>query len=336
MWNFISRALVCLVASFAVLASGAGAGDPAEDETAARTLIEAVVMVEVRALADARSTATISREREGSGVVIDEQGDVLTIGYLAVEAESITITTSRGQAVPAQLAGYDHATGLALLRALAPLNASPLPLGDSASLREGDPVMALPFGGHRYAQLARVTSRRAFDGNWEYLLDEAIFTAPPTLNWSGAALVNRDMKLVGVGSLLVRDAIGNGDLVPGNLFVPIDLLKPILADLRDHGRRAGPARPWLGLGTEELPGHLIVARVSADGPADRAGIRRGDLLLAVGATPIATRAEFYRRVWALGSAGVAVPLRILRGATVFEVSLLSIDPLAYFRMPPTH
>ena len=307
-----------------------------DEEAAARMLVDAVVQVEMTALADARSIETLGRRRAGSGVVIDDQGHVLTIGYLVIEAESIAVTTSADRTVPARLTAYDHETGFALLAPLAPLGAGHLQIGDSSALQESEVVMTLPFGGRERAQLARVTSRREFSGSWEYLLDEAIFTSPPTLNWAGAALISRDLKLVGVGSLLVRDAVGEGEVTPGNLFVPVDVLKPILADLLAHGRRAGPQRPWLGLATEELPGHLIVARVSTDGPADIAGIKRGDLVLSIAGTPVATRIEFYRRLWALGAAGVEVPLRLLRGASVFEATVRSIDRSAHFREPQAH
>ena len=180
--------------------------------------------------------------------------------------------------------------------------------------------------------LAHVVAKRPFTGNWEYLLDQAIFTSPPTLNWSGAALINKDLKLVGIGSLIMRDVAVDESTTPGNMFVPIDALKPILADLLKTGRRSGAARPWLGVSADELTGgRLIVSRVSPDGPADRAGIKVGDIILGVGSDAVRTQAEFYRKVWARGGAGVEIPLRVLQGVDVREISLQSIDRTDYFR-----
>jgi S1-C subfamily serine protease len=192
-------------------------------------------------------------------------------------------------------------------------------------------VIIAPFNAAETASLAIIASRRQFTGSWEYLLESAIFTAPPSPAWSGAALVNRDFRLVGVGSLFVRDSVEPGVPQPGNMFVPIDLLKPILAELKEKGRAGGPARPWLGLGTEALKGQLVVTRVSPDSPADLAGIKPGDVVLGVGPEAVKTHAELYRRVWALGAAGVEVPLRILHGVDTLEVKVKSIDRFEYFK-----
>jgi S1-C subfamily serine protease len=307
----------------------------AEGQARAKELIDAIVYVKARAVADARTNEILGRERAGSGIVIDERGHVLTIGYLVIEAQSVAITTAGGRTVPAGVAGYDHATGFAVLKPIVPLGVKPLPLGASTALREQDVVMTLPFGGTDAAQLARVVSKRQFTGSWEYLLDEALFTSPPNAAWAGAALINREFQLVGVGSLLVRDAVGDGQVTPGNMFVPIDILKPILSDLIAHGKRAEPQRPWLGLGTEALQGRLVVTRVSPDGPAAQAGLQHGDVVLGVGDATVATQAELYRKVWSLGAAGVDVPLRVMRGATVRDVTVKSIERTAYFRSPVT-
>jgi S1-C subfamily serine protease len=297
----------------------------------AQALVDAVVFVESVALRDARSNETLGRERAGSGILIDARGYVLTIGYLVIEAETITVTNGNDRTVPAALAAYDHATGFALLKLLAPLDAKPMALGDSSGVRERDVVMALPFGGREAAHLARVVSKRPFTGSWEYLLDEALFTAPAMQRWAGAALIGRDLKLLGVGSLLVRDAAGEGEELRGNMFVPIDILKPILADMIASGKRKGGVRPWLGMGTEQMHGMLIVTRVSPDGPAASAGLEPGDVVVGVSNADVHSQAELYRKVWGLGDAGVKVPLRVRRGTTVRDVVVYSIDRTAYFR-----
>jgi serine protease Do len=303
-------------------------------EQKAEDLLDSVVKVKVRSLPDARSNATLGAMREGSGVVIDARGHVLTIGYLVIEADSIEVTTAEGKTVPATLAGYDHATGFGLLRAALPPGTKHVDLGASTDLELREPVMVAPHGGREAVNLAYVVSKRRFTGSWEYLLESAIFISPPTLAWAGSALISREGKLVGIGSLLVRDSVETGVPLPGNMFVPTDLLKPILADLIEKGRVPGPPRPWLGMATEEVQGRLFVTRVSPEAPADQAGIRPGDIVIGVAAAPVATHAELYQKVWALGPAGVEVPLNVLQGASVKEIKLRSIDRTAYFRAKP--
>ena len=311
----------------AVPESAATAEDPA-------ALLSSIVRIKVKAVADARSSATLGREREGTGIQIDDRGHIVTIGYIVIEPDSIEITTADNKTVAATLVGYDHATGFGLLRASAPTGAKPIALGESSKIGEREPVMVLPFGGRETATLARVVSTRAFTASWEYQLESAIFTSPPTMAWAGAALINRDAKLVGVGSLLVRDSSGGGRGEPGNMFVPIDTLKPILADLIKDGKRAGPQRPWLGLATEEMQGRLFVSRVSPDSPADKAGIRQGDIVLGVSGASVKSHADLYGKMWGLGAAGVDVPLKILQGAELRDINVRSIDRFEYFRAKP--
>jgi serine protease Do len=299
------------------------------DQRIAETLA-AVVRIRMRAVADARSNPTLGQTREGSGIVI-EPGYVLTIGYLVIEPDAIEVTAANDRTLPATLAGYDHASGFGLLKVQGDLAVKPLALGDSAALGVRDPVIVVPHGGRDAASLAYVMSKRRFTGSWEYLLESAIFTAPPTMSWAGAALVSRELRLVGVGSLLVRDTVEPGTPQPGNMFVPTDLLKPILAELKASGRTAGPQRPWLGLNTEEVQGRLLVSRVSPEGPAARAGVRQGDVIVGVAGEPVKTHVDLYRKVWSLGAAGVEVPLRVASGADVREVRVKSIDRFEYFK-----
>jgi S1-C subfamily serine protease len=299
---------------------------------AAETL-SAIVRVKARILPNARSAESLGTTREGNGVLIRENL-VLTIGYLVIEAEGIEVFTADGRAVPATLAGYDHSSGFGLLRLVARIEGKPLPLGDSKDLAERDPVMVAVHGGREGVSLAYVVSRRSFSGSWEYMLDSAIFTYPPVMNWSGAALIGPKGDLLGIGSLIVGDAISPGSQSPGNMFVPIDLLKPILNDLIDKGR-AGPVRPWLGMSTEEMRGRLFVSRVSPDGPAARAGMQPGDILVGLAGEDVTSLADFYRKLWARGSAGVDVPLKVLQGTQMREVSVKSIDRVEYFRAKPT-
>ena len=303
----------------------------------AERFFRSIFKVRVRAVPNARSSATLGQEREGTGVVIGDDGLVVTIGYLIVEADEVSLVDLQGHVLPARVVAYDHATGLGLVRAVAPLSAPALPLGDSAKLAAREPVMIVNHSGVDDVTLAYVVSTRPFTGNWEYLLEQAIFTSPPTMNWSGAALVNRDLKLVGIGSLIVREASSSGEAtLPGNMFVPIDALKPILADLVRTGRRAGPARPWLGVAADEVQGRLMVSRVSPEGPGDQAGIKVGDIILGVGGDGVRTQAEFYRKVWGRGAAGTDIPLRVLQGVDVKELEVHSMDRVDYFRPKTTY
>jgi S1-C subfamily serine protease len=318
------------------LACAAGPALPQEKSAAdAEVTLSAVVRVQSRILPDARTVQSLGARREGTGVLVRE-GYVLTIGYLVIEAEAIEVTAGDGKSAPATLAAYDHATGFGLLKLVAPLSGKPLPLGDSTALAERDAAMVVGYGGREALNLVTVVSRRPFSGSWEYLLDAAIFTYPPVNNWSGAALISARGELLGVGSLIVPDAGGAGTASPGNMFVPVELVKPILDEMIVHGRAPGPPRPWLGLYAEELRGRLFVARVARDGPAERAGLERGDLLIGVGDEEVASLGDFYRKVWARGAAGVDVPLRVVQGLQVMALSVRSIDRLEYFRRKPSY
>lgn len=318
------------------LACVAGPAHPQDKSAAdADATLSAVVRVQSRILPDARTVQSLGARREGTGILVRE-GYVLTIGYLVIEAEAIEVTAGDGKSAPATLAAYDHATGFGLLKLIAPLAGKPLPLGDSTALAERDAAMVVGYGGRDALNLVTVVSRRPFSGSWEYLLDAAIFTFPPVNNWSGAALISARGELLGVGSLIVPDAGGAGTASPGNMFVPVELVKPILDELIAHGRTPGPPRPWLGLYAEELRGRLFVARVARDGPAERAGLASGDLLIGVGDEEVASLADFYRKVWARGAAGTEVPLRVLQGMQVKALSVRSIDRLEYFRRKPSY
>ena len=307
-----------------------------EDSIDAERLYGALVRVQTTAVSNARSNATLGREREGTGTVIGKGGVILTIGYLIVEADDVKVTDSQGRTYPARVLAYDHATGLGLIKTSVPFNVPPVPLGNSAKLADREPVLVAGWGGIPDTALAYVASRRPFTANWEYMLDEAIFTIPATTGWSGAALVDRRGTIVGVGSLIVRDATDAEPQMPGNMFVPIDALKPILEDMVKTGRRKDAPRPWLGLSADEVQGRLIVSRVSPDGPADAAGMKAGDIIVAVGREPVRTQAEFYRKVWSRGSAGAEITLRVLQDMDIRDVRVKSIDRVEYFRAVTTY
>jgi len=297
-------------------------------------LLSAAVRIKTFINPDGRTIENLGRDREGTGIVIDNDGLILTIGYLMVEAHAAEVLTNDGQTVPASVVGYDHESGFGLLRAITPLKVRPMVLGRSANLKEKDPVVIASHGGARGASPAYVVAKREFAGSWEYLLDDAIFTAPPHPAWSGAALINHEGKLVGVGSLIVGDASGRGDGA-GNMFVPIDRLPPILGDLIADGRIAGPGRPWLGVTTNEANGRLIVAAVTPGGPADKAGMRRGDVIMGVGGAVAKGLADFYRAVHAQGGAGTSIPLDVQRAGEKRSFDVKSMNRLDHLKLKST-
>lgn len=322
--------IVLAVLAFAVFAPTRA--DPASLDD----LLSAVVHIKTSINPDGRSVENLGREREGTGIIIDSDGLILTIGYLMVEAQSAEVITNDGRAIPANVVGYDHESGFGLLRAMMPLKVHPLALGHSAELKKKDPVVIVGYGGSGRVARAEVVSRRAFAGSWEYLLDDAIFTWPPYPDWSGAALIDRSGKLVGVGSLVVKDASGQGDGLPGNMFVPIDCLTPILADLIADGRVSGPARPWLGMITQELGGRLVVAAVAPDGPAAKAGIKHGDIIESVGDAEPKDMEDFYRKIYAQGAAGVTIPLDVRRSEESRHFEVKSMNRLDHLRLKSTY
>ena len=294
--------------------------------------LDAVVEVRISVPENARTAQRFGTNRVASGVVIDKDGHVLTIGFQTIEAETVEIVGKDQKTVNATVVAYDRNTGFGLLRATSPLQVAPMPFGNSAELKKGDPVLAVSYGSANAVQGAVVMARKEFAGPWEYLLENAIFTAPPIERFSGAALVNRDGHLVGIGYLFSQLTIEGVAVMPTNMFVPIDELKPILSDLKLSGSSKLPPRPWLGVRTEEFYGHLIVERVRSGSPSEKAGIKTGDIIIAVNDQQVQGMADFYRKVWALGQAGVDVPLRVLQGVQIRDIVVHSAVP-NQFRQP---
>ena len=331
------RALLVLCASALAIGTAALAADtPAQPRAGQRELtVDALSVVKIKsqAVRDARSADTLGNQREGTGVVIDTNGLVLTIGYLITEAEKVELSTADGKVFPATVIGYDNTTGMGLVKALTPLPIQPVDFGESARIAERELVLIVGFDG---VAPAYVVSKRPFVGYWEYVLDEAIYTAPATVNWQGAALLSREGKLLGIGSLVVGDAMGTRANVPGNMFVPIDLVKPVLGDMIANGKSTAKPRPWIGVNTQEVQGNLIVTRVSPESPAEDAGLQKGDVIVGIGGKTFQGQKDFYTKLWASGNAGVDVPLDVLKGNRVEQFTVKSIDRERYFRPKPVY
>ena len=298
--------------------------------------LSAVVGLKVSVPSDAFTAETLGTERAGHGVIIRKDGLVLTIGYLVIEAETIWIQLSDGRAVPGHLLAYDHETGFGLVQALSRTDYPFLELGSSASARIGDDVVIGGAGGTQHALAARIIAKQEFAGYWEYLLDHALFTAPSHPNWGGTALIDLQGKLIGIGSLQLQYTKSDNSTDNLNMIVPVDLLKPILADLVKRGRADRPVRPWLGLYATEVGNRLVIAGLSSRGPARSADLRGGDVVLDVAGVEVATLAAFYRRVWSMGPAGVEIPMRVYRKGKTLTINVRSGDRASYFKPPTLH
>ena len=295
----------------------------------------AVVLVRTEVPSDAFTANLLGTERGGYGVVIREDGLVLTIGYLITEATRIWLTTNRGHVVAGYPLAYDQATGLGLIQPLGKLATPHLDLGSTADVKVGDAVFVIGHGGRNHALKTRLIGKREFAGYWEYVLDEALFTAPAHPQWGGAALLDAQGALIGVGSLLVQQEV-NGESIHVNMFVPIDLLTPILDGMLNTGRSPHPPHPWLGMYTQDPDGKLTVGNVSPGGPAERAGVQAGDLVLGVGADRVHDLAELFRTIWKQGQAGVDVPLTLARAGDVLRVTVKSADRNDFLKKPNLH
>jgi S1-C subfamily serine protease len=298
--------------------------------------LQAVLELRAEIPADAFTANILGTEREGSAVLLEGGRHALTIGYLITEAERVWLTSAEGRVVEAHPLGYDFATGFGLLLLLGRLPVPGLPLGSAEPLRPGDPVIVAACGGRDAAVQARLIGKREFAGYWEYVLDEALFTAPAHPHWGGTACIGPDGRLAGIGSLLIEAEAGPKETAAANMVVPIDLFVPIREELARAGRVDRPPRPWLGLYVVEAGDRLVVTGVAPGGPADRAGIERGDLVVAVAGRAVVDLADLWRQVWALGEAGVAVPLVTVRDGRRIDRTLRSIDRASLLRRPRLH
>jgi S1-C subfamily serine protease len=298
--------------------------------------LASVVGLKTYVPADAFTATTLGTERAGSGVVIREDGLVVTIGYLITEAETVWLTSSNGQAIPAHALAYDQETGFGLVQALGRIRLPALEFGDSDGLKIGDQVIFAAAGGRHHAIETKVVGKQEFAGYWEYLLEEAIFTAPAHPIWGGGALIGRDGKLLGIGSLSLQQGDGKGRRLDMNMVVPIKLLAGIMNDLLTSGRVNRPARPWLGVYATEDDDTVVVGGVVDGGPAERAGLQRGDRIIAVGGEEVTDLAGLWRRVWACGGAGAEVPLTLARDPGTVAVLVKSADRSSYLKSPRLH
>ena len=297
--------------------------------------LDAVVQLRAEIPDDAFTASILGTERAGNGVVIAENGLVLTIGYLITEASVIWLTTNKGTVVGGTVLAYDQGSGFGLVQPLGRLGVKPLERGSINSIRVGENVVVAGHGGRAHALKATVFAKREFAGYWEYVLDEALFTAPAHPQWGGAALIGADGRLAALGSLLVQEKIDAGT-IQGNMLVPIDLLEPILEPMLKTGRTNRPARPWLGMYTTEAGERLVIAGLASGGPAERAGARVGDAVLEIAGAKPRSLADLWRKVWAVGPSGAVVQLKVARSGKITEVRIASADRGDFLKKPHLH
>jgi S1-C subfamily serine protease len=297
--------------------------------------LDAVVQLRSEIPDDAFTAPLLGTDRAGNGVLIRDDGLVLTIGYLITEASTIWLTTNRGTVCAAFPVGYDQHTGFGLVQAMGKLGVRAIARGSAASCRVGENVVVAGYGGHAHALKATVFAKREFAGYWEYVLDEAIYTAPAHPQWGGSALIGAEGKLLALGSLLVQEKV-DGGVLQGNMLVPIDLLEPILEDLLKTGRSARAPRPWLGLYATEAGARLVVAGLAPGGPAEKAGVRIGDVIVDVAGDKPPTLADLWRRVWRTGPPGVEVPMKLFRKDRAVNARIRSADRSDFLKKPHLH
>jgi S1-C subfamily serine protease len=298
--------------------------------------LSAVVGIRSVVPSDAFTADVLGTERTGNGVIIRDDGIVLTIGYLVTEAREVWLTLANGQTIPGDVIGIDQETGFALVRALTRATLPALALGDSTDAVPGTGVVAAGSGGRDHSVAARVIARQEFAGYWEYLLDDAIFTAPAHPYWGGTAMIGPEGKLLGVGSLQLEQAGEDGEGVPLNMFVPTDLLKPVMNDVLTMGQPNRPPRPWLGLYATEVDSRIVIAGVAGKGPAAKAKLKTGDVVVSVGGARVSGLAALFRKVWSLGNAGVAVPMTVVRDGRAVDLTVTSGDRTRFLKGPSLH
>lgn len=310
--------------------------DPQDYEFELDQVLSAVVGIRTLIPEDAFTAEILGTERAGNGALIRSDGLILTIGYLVTEAETVWITLHDGRVVPGHVLAFDQVTGFGLVQALAKLDLPHLNLGNSTRAKVNAPVILGGAGGAQKSVAGKIIVKQEFAGYWEYVLDEALFTSPAHPNWGGAALIDAKGCLLGIGSLLLQHVRADGDNEDVNMVVPIDLVKPILDDLLTQGRANRPPRPWLGLYATEVHDHVVVAAVASGGPAAQSELAVGDIILAVDGEEVDTLAELFRKVWAMGDAGVEIPLLINRDGETFDIWIRSVDRNDLLKSPIIH
>jgi len=288
-----------------------------------------VVSIDSKIREEARTSKSLGTIRQGSGVIIDEY-NILTIGYIVIEAHEIMIGLPNGKQIPGKLTGYDHSSGFGIVSPIIKTKLTPLEIGNSNDVDLDDTLLILPSPQKGIGSMAKMVSRRPFVGWWEYFLEKPIYTLPMNQSWAGAPLISSNGQILGVGSLFVQDAAFPGTFSPGNMFVPINLLKPILNDLIKYGRRKTDIKPYMGMSTTDSSGKVIITRVSKKGPAEKSGIKKNDIIKNVNGKPISSVEELYKTIWSSGSFGIEINIEVIRNEKNINFKVKTVDRMDYF------
>jgi len=289
---------------------------------------QSIVSIHTSVPSDARTAASLGIKREGNGVAIDDT-HILTIGYIIIEAEKIEIELPDGRRFPATIVGYDHTSGFGIIKSVVPIKFNPLPLGNSDIINSDEDLLILPALERGVGSIVRSVSRRPFAGWWEYFLESPIYTVPANGLWAGAPILNQNGEILGIGSLFVSEAIPEVSS-PGNMSVPINILKPILQDLISYGRRKNKIQPYIGISSDDTNDQITVTRVSKSGPAFNAGIKPQDVILTVDGLQVSNLKAFYQQIWNSGEAGETIELTVLRNGKVLTFNIITVDRMDYF------
>ena len=298
--------------------------------------LAASVQITSRTIEDASSAKTLGKVRQGSGVVIGSDGLILTIGYLILESEQIEIRTFQQKTFPAQFIAYDQATGFGLVKSLIPLQGiEPVKLGKVNDEKIDSALWVVSTGESTFSYPTKLIDVRSFTGYWEYHLDSAIYTSPPVANHSGAGLFNLKGELIGIGSLFVQDVMpaDHPSSLAGNMFVPVDLLEPILKSLLQNGVGPNSQRAWLGINAVERQGRIQIVRVTPESPAQSAGIVPGQWLLGLNGKPVESLANFYKQLWEIPVNSGSAQITIFDGRTIYQIPIPIVDRSKTIKKP---
>jgi len=237
-------------------------------------------------------------EATGSGFVIDKDGTILTNAHVINGARKVTVQFANKEEVEAKVLGKDESTDLALLKVdPAGLRLAPLQLGSSSAVQVGDPAVAIgnPFGLERTLTTGVISAvHRPIQAPNGFQIDDAIQTdAPINPGNSGGPLIDATGKVIGINSQIETGGNGNGSIGIG-FAVPIDTAKKIIPELKKSGR---VDRGYLGVSTATIDKSLsglglpvkqgaLVQSVTPGSPADKAGLRPGDISASVDGNPI--------------------------------------------------
>lgn len=270
------------------------------------------------------SAAVLGEERMGSGVAVGPR-HVLTAHYLVLGASEVEVTGVDGRPRGVARTTLDHDSGLALLTLEgAPLR--PARLGVADAVTRGTPVFLLTHDGDgvRKGAAGHVSSTGPFEAFWEYLLERALTTTAVNPGLAGGPLFDGSGALVGVVSLGLA-AAGRFSLA-----IPIDLYAARREALEDGRPGADAQRAWAGIYPQGSSGSVVLSGVVPGGPAERAGLVPGDLILSVDGARVSSLTELYRAVWRR-SAGETLSFRILRDDALRVVEVAAGDRYAFYR-----